>query len=658
MSKQVAKKKSASGQGRNAGADDESVHSADYIDQLRAVAKSVREGRAAKKADDATDVDNEPIPDEVQRRRQQCRAEAEKAQAEGRNVVDECGVICDLDTLTVPQLKAKLTHPEYAPDNRGGKPRALVLALLAEREPKLAAEVEAMSAKDYVRYLTEDFSNPDAAHNEDVFGKDELLKALEKMNRDIAVIKIGNAVKYLVPGVGADGRSEYRFLSGHDFHQLYANVRVPGGAVYDAGLATLHKRDGWQLSVLWDRWSGRRELEGIGFFPGSPKHKARAPHGYLNMWSGLAIEPTPGDWSLFKSHLRGKVCGGDDGHFDFLMDWLAHAVQHPQEKPGSAIVLKSSQKGSGKSMLLKFLRSIFGRHLYSAAKSDQLTGRFNGHLEETLIFGVEEGFWAGNPAANSALKDLITGEHIAIERKGIDSRNVPNFTRFIFLSNENWVVPVGTDERRYFVLEFENDRAKDRAYFDPIFEQMEQRDGIAAMLHELMNREITSNLRNPPATAGLLKQRAQTLDGVDRFLLELATEGEIVSHGSENAHRLKLGGLPIGVPKRVVFELASKFTDRYEGRSLQVALGAKLAALGVRSRDTGRGDDRKIYEFASLHEFRASVERVLGLPIEASEGEETEDEAMAREWGHDRHRSKVSIKLHKVKKPEQRRAVH
>ncbi len=614
------------------------------------------------KIDDETDdlakEYDEEVTDEVLRRRLDCRKAEAASWKRGGNLVDECGVLCDLDKLNIAELKYKFTLPEYEPTNRKGLPldrlKAVLRRKMAERdggatEEELASRVERMSAKEYVRYLLRDAKHVDDTTAGIEFGAEQLHTALDKMNRDVAVIKMGNAVRYLVSGIDTDGRHEYRFLSARDFHQLYANALVPGMAVENAQFGK-YRSSGYLLSKLWDTWGKRRELEGIGFFPGSSRHAPNVPKGYLNLWSGLAIEPKKGDWSLFKAHLRNKVCAGDKANFDFLMDWLAHAVQKPQEKPGSAIVLKSSQKGSGKSMLLKFLRAIFGRYLYSAAKIDQLIGRFNGHLEETLIFGVEEGFWAGNRAANSGLKDLITGEHIAIERKGLDSRSVPNFTRFIFLSNESWVVPAGTNERRYFVLEFEHERAKDQAYFDPIFEQMEKRGGIEAMLYDLMQREIKANLRNPPTTAGLLRQRAQTLDGVDRFLFELATEGEIVSQISDRVEQLKLRGTEKLVDKTIVYAAACHFTDKYEGRALQTVLGMKLASVGVAPRDAGRGEARKVFVFPPIDDFRAAVSKVLGLPITVDPIDKCRGDGLSNCSG------VLNIQLHKAKRGKLRSA--
>jgi hypothetical protein len=42
-------------------------------------------------------------------------------------------------------------------------------------------------------------------------------------------------------------------------------------------------------------------------------------------------------------------------------------------------------------------------------------------LEYTLILNAEEAFWTGRKSAEGVLKDLITGDTMPIERKGIST---------------------------------------------------------------------------------------------------------------------------------------------------------------------------------------------------------------------------------------------
>lgn len=436
-----------------------------------------------------------------------------------------------------------------------------------------------------------------------------------RMNAVHAVVPIGDKVRYLHRGVDRYGKPGLRFLSKEDMGRLYDAVIVDGN--------TLTAFDMWRKSPV------RTQFTGVGFFPGSPINKAVVPKGYLNLWRDFSIEPAEGDWSLFKKHLRNVVCNRDEEAFNWLMDWMAQMVQCPQVKCGTAVVLKSEQKGSGKSMLIEFFKRIFGPHGHSASQIDHIVGKFNGHLEEAVFFGVEEGFWAGNKQANSVLKTLITQPTLGIERKGLDYYDAPNFTRLLFTSNENWVVPVGTDERRYFVLEFHNKRAKDPDYFDPIFCQMigenaakPHNRGLAAMLHELMHREISSDLRRPPTTTGLLNQRAHSLNGPQRWLLAVAKDGEIEDMELKRSIPLHdEGETPIHV--RTVKQAAESRCDQYEARNLDMVVGRLLHRTGVKKREkqTG-GARRKQYVFPALSTFRAAVERELNVPIDAGEGAE------------------------------------
>ena len=312
-------------------------------------------------------------------------------------------------------------------------------------------------------------------------------------------------------------------------------------------------------------------------YPGS----AKVPPGYLNLWQGFAIKPKPGDWSLFQKHLLECVCGGGDGEFAFLVDWLAHAVQRPHEKPGSAIVLKSEAKGSGKSMLIRFMRDIFGAHAMGVSKADHVTGKFNAHLQRTIILGVEEAIWAGSKQAEGTIKNLITEQSITIEQKGLDPIEAVNYTRLIFTSNEKWVVPVGTTERRFLVLEVENPRANEKAYFDPIWRQMDEDGGTAAMLHDLMHREIQSDLFNPPQTAALVQQRGASLDAVQQWLRRIARDGEF----SGNDGVTVLGSGETEAFCSDVRADAERACRGYEGRQLDNNLGALLKEAGV---DRGR----------------------------------------------------------------------
>ena len=226
----------------------------------------------------------------------------------------------------------------------------------------------------------------------------------------------------------------------------------------------------------------------------------------LNLWTGFAVDPAPGDWSLLRDHIRENVCNGNEEHFRYLMGWLAQLFQDPGRKIGVAVVLRG-KKGVGKSKLSDCIRDMIGpRHAMVADRKEQWTGRFTKQLEQRIFLGCEEALFAGSHEQDSAIKNLITQEDFSYEGKFKDVDPGKNFTRVFITSNEEWTVPATSGERRFFVLDVGDKHAKETKYFAAIDQQMRE-GGSAAMLHDLLEFDYSEiDLRNPPVTDALNDQ--------------------------------------------------------------------------------------------------------------------------------------------------------
>ena len=265
------------------------------------------------------------------------------------------------------------------------------------------------------------------------------------------------------------------------------------------------------------------------FKPASYGETPKVKPGQLNLWRGFAIKPKAGDWGLYREHIRAVICGGNDAEFAWLLDWLAHRVQYPHKKPGSALVLRSEEKGTGKSSLKRCMSKIFG----PACGVDQQTknkssGGSIPYCKRPASLPSKKASFAGAKNEQSIMNNLITEESVVIERKGIDPMELDSCCGFLILANRAWVVPVGKDERRYGVYEFSfpMTQVEKKPYWDAIYAQLDN-GGYEAMFHELLQREIRSNLYAPPKTKGLMAQRTLSQDGIERFLHLLASDGGI-----------------------------------------------------------------------------------------------------------------------------------
>lgn len=274
------------------------------------------------------------------------------------------------------------------------------------------------------------------------------------------------------------------------------------------------------LGKWWLEHANRKTYHKVVFYPG-----AEIPRAY-NLWQGFACEAKPGDCNLFLEHVKENICNGDEGHYKYLMGWMARAVQQPASPGLIAVVLRGGQ-GSGKSFFANMFGNLFGRHFLTVSNSAHLVGNFNSHLRDCSVIFADEAFFAGDKRHESVLKTLITESTIAIEAKGVDLEVSPNFTHVIMASNHDWVIPAGQGERRYFVLDVNEQKKLDSIWFKSIKDQLDS-GGQEALLHTLMTWDINDfNVRDVPKTKALGDQKLHTLDPLEQWWFECLQEGQM-----------------------------------------------------------------------------------------------------------------------------------
>ena len=158
--------------------------------------------------------------------------------------------------------------------------------------------------------------------------------------------------------------------------------------------------------------------------------------------------------------------------------------QVPGELGHTALVLHSGE-GTGKNIIVDILVAAFGDHAFVAGKSNDLVGRFNDHLGKAVLVFANEAALGGDKQQEGALKQLITDEKIAVERKYIPTYHTKNCVHVIIASNSDWVAPMGMDDRRFVVLDVSEQKKGDWEYFQGLAEQIKN-GGDRAFIHYLL----------------------------------------------------------------------------------------------------------------------------------------------------------------------------
>jgi Primase C terminal 2 (PriCT-2)/Family of unknown function (DUF5906) len=276
----------------------------------------------------------------------------------------------------------------------------------------------------------------------------------------------------------------------------------------------------------WLQQARRRQYDGIVFEPNADSQDQ------YNLWRGFGVKSAQGDWSAFQEHLLEVMCGGNRRHYDYLIGWMARAVQQP-EKQGEVAVVFRGGRGTGKSVSAKYFGKLFGRHFVTVSNTRHLTGNFNRHLHDCVLLFADEAFWAGDKQGENVLKALITEPTLTIEPKGKDLLTANNCLHIMMASNNEWVVPAGSRERRFFVLDVSDKRQQDTDYFRALDEQMVG-GGLSAMLHDLLQYDLSKfEVRSVPQTEALVDQKLRGLTPVQSWWLQKLEKGVLLDGRAE-----------------------------------------------------------------------------------------------------------------------------
>jgi phage/plasmid-associated DNA primase len=228
---------------------------------------------------------------------------------------------------------------------------------------------------------------------------------------------------------------------------------------------------------------------------------------------------------VIQEFLHTVICDNNVALFDYLIRYLAHMLQKPHEKPGIMIVLLSGQ-GEGKGTFFKTLQRMWPRTTLAVSDVDEVVGKFNAALERNYIVCMDEALFAGDKKSLDKLKSLITEPTCRIEQKHQPSRSIESYHRYFASSNHSHFAHVDKDDRRFLFVRLSSIHKQDQVYFDAVNDALEDDAVIAAMMHDLINLDLTGfNVRKRPLTEEHLSQRIQSLNGFERYWYEVLQSG-------------------------------------------------------------------------------------------------------------------------------------
>lgn len=231
--------------------------------------------------------------------------------------------------------------------------------------------------------------------------------------------------------------------------------------------------------------------------------------------------------SKMYKHLAEACCDRDEKLLKWTLQYFAHMVQKPEDKPPVCLLWYSDQ-GAGKDTLCTWLSYLIGEESFIMTGDIQhFTKDFNAAYENKLVTAFNEVNSAKVMNIADILKHLFAADTKRIERKFVDAKiGSPCFSRFIINTNHEHTVKIPTNDRRFVMYKWNNDRCQqgkvDRKYYDELWSEVINLDDQIDAFQFFKHYDISDfNLRDIPDTKYKKQEREFNLDSVNQMILKM-----------------------------------------------------------------------------------------------------------------------------------------
>lgn len=224
----------------------------------------------------------------------------------------------------------------------------------------------------------------------------------------------------------------------------------------------------------------------------------------FNLWRGFkGTEVLNPDYNCIQpilDHIMNIYCQKHVASYNYFLDILSFIVKNPEKPTKKAIFLYSKTHGSGKNIVLDFLKQyVWGDSttLYTAG-IDTVLEKHNSLLKTRKCIIVDEMASRSDSFVGdfNKFKSMLTGDSILINPKGKTQFSIRNTLSWFLISNHSDSVRIEPTDRRWFCLNVSDEKTGDMDYFDEIARCFNKECGDTFYTY-LLNRP-KAEIRTPP----------------------------------------------------------------------------------------------------------------------------------------------------------------
>ena len=277
---------------------------------------------------------------------------------------------------------------------------------------------------------------------------------------------------------------------------------------------------------LWLDDPDRVTYENMAFCPYS-KNPAKISDNTFNTF----VEFSKGDSittdfvSEFLLPLTLELCECNRELQTYLLDWIAHLIQLPEELPEVMIILKG-REGNGKDTLGQIITRMLGnKYTHYTDKQGEILGKFNSSAKEKLLITLNEGTDIDAMTYVEPMKHFFCARQISIKGEGDKPYMANNYARGLMNSNNVRPIQVTDTNRRFFVVRTTDKYLGDTDWFGNLYGELE-RDGVAQTLFNWFYDRDISEFKPRCFPKGSLEQllKESTVKPITRFIQKAMTD--------------------------------------------------------------------------------------------------------------------------------------
>jgi hypothetical protein len=280
---------------------------------------------------------------------------------------------------------------------------------------------------------------------------------------------------------------------------VYANRIWEEEVVAAKGKTKIEKRG---AAEEWIKWPSRSEVLRLTYAPGQERITDERE---ANLWRGWGVAPAyikKGDTSLWREFMDYFFKDDPTAAADrrWMEQWLAYPLQHPGTKLYTALVVHSTVKGCGKSLLGHSMKEIYGLN-FEELDEDQLKGDFNEWAQNKQFIMAEEIAGGDKRGIADKLKGMITRPTIRINAKHLPTYVLPDCMNYYFNSNHHDSFFVEDGDRRLFIHEVRCGRLVDIApeFLKQYVKWIKSPEGAGALFYYFLHLNLTGFDPTAPA---------------------------------------------------------------------------------------------------------------------------------------------------------------